>query len=124
MCTLSFKGLGYSKSFVKNYRSIKDMLVNNEESQIQVTFKDDSICIKCPHLIEEDNCVFQEKINKLDHRHAQVLKLVDQEILTWKQAKERIKLNMTKEKFHDSCDGCEWKKYGVCEEALHKLISP
>jgi len=30
---------------------------------------------------------------------------------------------MNVEKFHNACQGCSWKEYGVCQQALEDLIS-
>jgi hypothetical protein len=122
LCTLGFKGLGYSSKFIKNYHSIKKQLLTNEDTGILVTFKDDSICKSCPNLISKDFCKFQAKIEALDKLHIDALSLKDEEIISWADAKLRIKQKVSLEKFHIICSSCEWKALGICEEALKKLI--
>lgn len=121
LCTLGFEGKGYSVSFIKNYKQIAKLLKGQEEELIQVVTGLDSVCNACPHQRTADQCHYQEKIDGLDKAHAEVLRLKEGEILSWKQAKERIKDHMTLEKFHQSCARCEWKGMGVCEQALRKL---
>ncbi|NRB10414.1 MAG: DUF1284 domain-containing protein [Rickettsiaceae bacterium] len=122
MCTLSFKGKGYSLGFVRNYKKIHKQLCENEDTIIEVAEYMDDICHACPHKLDEVVCKSQEKILKLDKAHREILQLKDKENLTWRKAKERIKQHMTIEKFHQACDGCEWKKFGVCEKELKNLL--
>lgn len=123
MCTLGFRGKGYSLGFVKNYKKIAKRLEDNEDTLIEVVAAIDDICISCPHKISESLCQKQDQILKLDKAHSKVLKLTTGTIISWKQAKARIKKYMDVEKFSLSCNGCSWKKYGVCEHALEELIS-
>lgn len=122
MCAISFKGLGYSPLFVKNYWHVVNTVRENQNTSIKVTYKDDVICSKCPHLLESGECTSQAKIEHLDKQHAKILQLQDGEILTWAQALSRIKQNMSIPKFHEACVGCEWKSLGICEEALTNLL--
>lgn len=121
MCTLGFRGKGYSLGFIKNYKKIAKLLQENEDHSIEVVPFMDDICGACPNKIDEVVCKSQEKILRLDKAHAEVLGLKAGDVLTWKEAKERIKNHMSLEKFHQACAGCNWKEYGVCEEALEEL---
>ncbi|EKE10358.1 MAG: hypothetical protein ACD_16C00049G0002 [uncultured bacterium] len=117
LCTLGFEGMGYSPEFVENYTEINDTLQNNEEHPIQVSSGSDSICAVCPHH-KEGMCGTEEKIRALDERHCQALELSPGDVLTWAEAKQRIKDKMTLEAFHVACRGCQWKELGLCEKAL------
>ena len=121
MCTVGFKGKGYSLGFIKNYKKIVARLNSNEDTLIQVVENMDSICSPCPNKIDDVLCKHQEKINNLDNSHAKALKLKIGEVMSWKDAKKRIKKHMTIEKFNQACSGCQWKKYGVCEQSLKEL---
>jgi hypothetical protein len=122
LCTLAFKGKGYSLGFVKNYKNIVKELNEDADTLIEVVEYMDDICSACPNKIDEIICQSQEKIIKLDKAHKNVLSLKIGDTLSWNQAKERIKNNMSVEKFHKACDGCSWKQYGVCEQTLIELI--
>ena len=122
MCTLGFRGKGYSLGFVRNYKKIAQQLNENEETQIEVVQFMDSICSACPNKIDEIVCKTQDKISKLDAAHSAALSLKVGDIFTWKQAKEHIKKNMSVEKLHTACHGCSWKEYGVCQQSLENLI--
>ena len=123
MCTLGFRGMGYSPSFVKNFKELKSQITENPEAVIQLQSKTDHICGPCPHNMGQGVCSKQKKIEVLDDRHLKALDLHNGVILKWEDALTRIKSHMTLEKFHDACEGCEWKSYGVCEEALKELNS-
>ena len=120
LCTLGFEGKGYSPPFVENYRQIVEALHKNEELPIQVVDGKDSICQACPHQ-KEGKCTEEEWIQALDGRHRHILNLKPGDILSWKEAQQRLKENMTLEKFHQACTGCQWKSLGICEKALKKL---
>ena len=121
MCTISFRGKGYSLSFIKNYKNIVQQLRADENSIIEVVEYMDDICAPCPNKINNVVCKMQDKILKLDRHHKEYLGLEIGQQITWKEAKQLVKDKMTIEKFHKSCQGCDWKKYGVCEQALHDL---
>ena len=120
LCTLGFQGKGYSPDFVENYQHIVDAIQKDEELAIQVVACEDSICRACPHQGEK-GCRVEEKIQELDARHAQILRLKQGDLLSWAEAKKRLKDDMTLDGFHQACSGCEWKALGICEAALKKL---
>lgn len=123
MCTLGFRGKGYSLDFVRQYKKIVQQVNDDEQTEIEVVSYMDNICAACPNKIDEVNCKAQVKILKLDSNHSMYLMIKPGDILTWKKAKEKIKQYMTIEKFHLACTGCSWKEYGVCEQALNDLIT-
>ena len=120
LCTLGFQGKGYSPHFVENYKQIVEVIQKDEELPIQVVVHEDFICRACPHQ-DMGGCAVEEKIKGLDARHAQILRLKQGDVLSWREAKQRLRDYMTLEGFHQACSGCEWKELGVCESALKKL---
>jgi hypothetical protein len=121
MCTLSFKGLGYNDSFVRNYYGISEIIRSNPDTPIKVTLSLDSICSPCPNNLG-NQCKTELKISELDSKHAEILHLKEGEYVPWKEAKIRIKNYMTIEKFHQACSNCEWKNLGICEKTLKELL--
>ena len=122
MCTLGFRGHGYSLSFVKNYKKVVQRL-QQEDALIEVVGNMDVVCSSCPNMLSETLCKTQEKISKLDERHKKLLNLQEGEVLSWKEAKARIKKHMSIEKFEYACSDCSWKDYGVCQKALEDLLA-
>lgn len=123
MCTLAFSGKGYSLGFIKNYKKIVQEINNDEDTLIEVVEYMDSICSPCPNKLDDTLCKSQSKIVKLDNAHKKILELKTGESISWRKAKNRIKQNMSIEKFHSACNGCSWKQYGVCEQKLSDLIN-
>jgi len=121
MCTLGFRGKGYSLDFIKNYAKIVQDLNENEDILIEVVEYMDDICVVCPNKLSEKTCKAQDKILKLDQEHSKVLNLIVGEVISWRNAKELIKKCMSIEKFHNACNVCSWKRYGVCQQALESL---
>ncbi|HUX80489.1 MAG TPA: DUF1284 domain-containing protein [Alphaproteobacteria bacterium] len=120
LCTLGFQGKGYSPEFIENYTQIVEALQENEELPIEVVVGADSICEACPHQ-EKGKCTTEEKIQKLDSHHSQILSIRSGDVMTWKRGKELLREHMTIEAFHKACEGCQWKSLGVCEDSLRKL---
>lgn len=125
LCALGFRGRGYSPRFVKNFKNVAKALEKN--TSITVTFSMDSICAPCPHNLSNAKkpaplCTKQSFIDILDRRHADALHICDGDLFTWNEAKKRIQETLTVEIFHTLCDGCAWKNFGVCEEALRTLL--
>lgn len=123
MCTLSFEGKGYSDNFVKNYAEIAAAVKSNPSDEIiKISFSLDSICAPCPNQ-DGSKCNKQKLVDTLDSSHAKILEVKDGDTLSWNSALNLIKEKMTIEKFHNACNGCEWKKFGMCEQALKNLKS-
>jgi hypothetical protein len=120
MCTLGFQGKGFSPEFVANFQTIADSLQYDESILIEVVENTDSICSPCPHR-QNLSCEFQQKIETLDAAHKATLKIEYGDVLSWQKAKEKIQQHMTLSQFHQVCEPCQWKKLGVCEEALLNL---
>ncbi len=124
LCNLGFQGNGYSPEFTENFRLINALTVGAAGDagrvEIEVTLETDSICGPCPNR-NQSRCATQDKIDRLDEAHAEILSLKDGERLTWVEALARIKKEFSLEKFHKACAPCSWKDSGYCESALRKL---
>lgn len=124
LCALCFQGKGYSPAFVKNFQAIMDKLNyrNGGATPINIVRETDSICAPCPHR-QAALCASEANVQTLDRKHAAALKLSGTETLTWDEAKQRIKENISLNVFHETCSGCDWKASGICEQALTKFLS-
>lgn len=124
LCALCFQGKGYSPAFVKNFQAIMDSLNQHEggETPIRVVRITDSICAPCPHR-QAASCATESSTQALDHRHATALEITDGETLTWNEAKQRIRENISLDVFHQTCKDCEWKASGMCEQALTSFLN-
>ncbi len=118
LCTLGFQGVGYSSGFVNNFKDVIHTIQSGKS--ICVTLQLDTLCKPCPHH-NGTVCHTQAFISTLDQKHAKALELREGDILTWRDALERIKERIALETFHIICEGCSWKETGMCEEALRRL---
>jgi len=120
LCTLGFQGKGYSPDYVKNYASIVEALLQNEDLEIEVVAQSDSICAACPHE-REGECEQENKVQVIDKNHSNILGVKSGDVVTWRQAKQLMKNKMTVAAFHKACEGCKWQPMGMCEAALKQL---
>lgn len=118
LCTLGFRGKGYSPDFVANFSAIVARLT--DQSPIEVVESVDSICTPCPSN-RAGRCTDASKIEKLDQAHLEILDLTLGSVLTWGEAKTRIRDRMSVSDFNRACKSCSWKELGVCENALRDL---
>jgi len=121
MCSLCFQGKGYSDEFVENFFKIVNQLreENGDDVEIEVVAETDDVCAPCPSR-REKLCTKQVTIDQLDENHANVLRLKPGDVLTWGEAKQRIKEYMSLENFHQACAPCSWKSLGICEKILRE----
>ena len=123
LCALNFKGKGYSPSFVDNFKQIMQTLnaPDGDNAKIKVIDHLDAICEPCPHN-RGNTCAKQTKIESLDNRHAKALDIQAGDVLSWGEAKQRIKSKINVAVFHQICKGCSWKSLGVCEKGLRSFL--
>lgn len=123
LCALGFQGKGYSESFTLNMHAIVEEQLRVEGGDarvIQTVGMTDDICGPCPKR-RGRLCSNQPKIKTLDRSHASALKLSANEVLTWGEAKARIKKHVPVGSLKTVCAGCQWLEYGMCEAALKAL---
>ncbi len=125
LCSIGWKGMGYSPAFNKNM----DFIVNEQlkspggdEVLLKVVKFTDDLCSPCPHK-RDSLCSKQQTIETLDNAHSKKLNLFSGEILSWREAKQRIVKNVQPKDLDDICQGCQWLEYGVCKQSLKELIN-
>jgi hypothetical protein len=123
LCTLCFRGKGYSPAFVENFSVIVEQLngLGGGNTKIEVVAETDSICAPCPNK-RNKSCLTQEKISTLDQAHAAALQIKAGDSLTWKAAKELIARHITLTKFHQICASCNWKSLGICQNVITEFL--
>lgn len=125
LCSLGFRGKGYSERFTANMSDIIDgrlRAAGGDDVTIIVTGATDDICAPCPKRYGT-LCESQEKIAALDARHARALGLFDGTKITWGDAKRRIVKRVLPGSLASLCKGCQWLDLGLCEQALSNLHS-
>lgn len=123
LCSLGFEGKGYSEAFTANMTAIvmgRLRARNGDATLIEVIAALDDICAPCPKR-RGSACATQDKIDALDHAHAEALGLRPGDRLSWGEAQNRIRARVPPGSLKTLCRGCEWEPYGMCEAALSRL---
>ena len=124
LCSIGWKGMGYSPAFSKNMDFIVNEQLRSTDGDkvlLKVVKFTDDLCSPCPHK-RDKLCSKQETIETLDNAHSKKLNLITNEILSWKEAKKRIIQNIKPKDLDKICQGCQWLEYGVCKQSLKELI--
>ncbi len=123
LCALGYRGKGYSDAFTANMTQIVTygLFANGgDHTLIRVRTAADSLCAPCPKRRGE-GCTNQAEIDALDGRHAAALNLKQGDVLTWGQAKMRIRAKVQPDDLDSLCAGCKWLELGLCKSALSDL---
>ena len=123
LCSLGFQGKGYSGEFTANMSAIVDGRLRADgggDVLIEVVGAADDICAPCPKR-RGALCESQDKIARLDARHARALGLFVGTQLTWNEARRRIVKRVPPGALSQLCAGCQWLELGICERALSEL---
>lgn len=123
LCSLGFRGKGYSDAFTANMARIVDDRLRapgGDDVMIEVAAATDDICTPCPKR-RGTLCTSQDKIATLDTRHSRALGLFVGTRLTWGEAKQRIRANVPPGALTQLCAGCQWLDLGLCEAAVKEL---
>lgn len=123
LCSIGFRGKGYSDAFTANMSAIVDGRLRaqyGDDVMIEIVGATDDICTPCPKR-RGALCETQDKINTLDARHAHALGLFVGTCLSWAEAKQRVIKRVPSGSLGQICAGCQWLEHGMCEDALAKL---
>ena len=118
LCTLGFKGKGYNPAFIHNFQIYKNCLELEPTMPLELRFETDVICAACPHQ-RGLKCEQEEKVQAIDRRHAQILRLKEGDRLSWNEAKQRIREHV--DSLTELCEGCPWLALGICQNAVDAL---
>ncbi len=119
-CTVAFQGKGYSPEFVAGYSKVKALLEAEPQTAVSLSSTADAVCEPCSFR-RGDGCETQEKIDRLDHAHAEALGAEDGETRPWSEWVARLRDRVTVEAHPRICAGCQWLPLGICESALRQL---
>ena len=83
LCTQGYSGKGYSEEFVENMTIITDYLRNNINAVADIVFSTDDICGKCPHMLGDNLCERNDKVNMLDKKVISYFNIKEIATSTW-----------------------------------------
>lgn len=118
-CLLGYRGMGYSKEYVKNMTRLHQILRDNPKTWIKIVEGPDQLCEKYPNS-GEYHC---QNANIYD-RDAAILEKMELKIghiLTWEEIESRIKTHVSPSVIQVVCETCTWRSYGVCEEGIQDI---
>ena len=125
LCMLGFRGLGYSKEFVRNMTRIVRCIRDIPEAAIKLIETCDVICRACPHR-EDGVCgkspVQDERPGDLDRAVLAVLGYEVNARTTSGEAYRRIASRIDPADIGRLfCTRCEWRERGYCVSGLAEL---
>ena len=124
LCSIGFAGKGYNEAFTANMANIVNGQLrtgDGRDVRILITARADAICAPCPLRVGLD-CQKQEKIERLDAAHAEILGLKPGELTTWGACLDRVRANVRPDDLDTICAGCEFLPLGICKAALSDLL--
>nr|WP_256445047.1 DUF1284 domain-containing protein [Paracoccus sp. J56] len=121
LCAIGWQGSGYSPEFTANMDSIvRDRLRADPQTPVLITGMADSICAPCPSR-RGMGCLGDERIRRLDRRHAAALGIRPGQRMTWAEAQGRAVDSLQPRDLARICSGCQWLDLGICQSALARL---
>ncbi|EDS76524.1 conserved hypothetical protein [Clostridium botulinum C str. Eklund] len=120
LCIQGYLGNGYSKEFTKNMDVIVENLKVNPNIILKVINKVDDICRCCPNKLKNNLCESQEKVNNLDSKVLEFLKIEPNREYIYEELVKYIKENLTYDMFYDICKNCGWFSMGYCKSQLFR----
>ncbi|MCF0237834.1 MAG: DUF1284 domain-containing protein [Sphaerochaetaceae bacterium] len=103
-----WEGKGYSEE----YTNLVDNLlpkIKEELIPITITFKADTLCKACPHLVE-GKCDSQDKVLVFDKKVTELCDLKDGQRVTWNEMFDLVTTKIMNEQglFKSICSNCSW----------------
>lgn len=127
LCTLGFRGLGYSENFVENMSRLVDQLHSSPAALIEITDKPDDICLPCPFLgasgCQQKGSESEERVRNRDRAVIEKLGLTVGLRLSWAEIARKIGTLVNTGDLDKLCQECDWLPYGYCTEGLKNLKS-
>lgn len=109
LCIQNYKGKGYSNEFTYNMEKVIEKL--RLEDKVEIIFKEDSICCKCPNKNGKGECITTDKVKEIDKK---VIKYFNIEEKVYVYSKLNTKVNIDEKMKKDICGSCEWYIKKVC----------
>ncbi|KEH91366.1 hypothetical protein Z965_00555 [Clostridium novyi A str. BKT29909] len=119
-CIQGYLGNGYSEKFIKNMDKIVEKLKANPSIILKVINKVDDVCRCCPNKLENNLCESEKKVDNLDLKVLEFLKIEPNREYVYEELVKYIKENLTYDVFYDICKNCGWFNMGYCKSQLFK----
>lgn len=117
-CIFFYRGLGYNQEFVDGMNKTLDFLNKNPNSKIKLAVKCDNLCSNCPNKQNNDTCLTNNNVKKLDFKTLDTYNLKNNHVYSFEEIILKIYKNFDKDKFNKICNTCNWYKEGVCADIV------
>jgi len=117
LCTQGYSGKGYSEAFVENMTVITDYLRNDINAVVNIVFSTDDICGKCPHMLGDNLCESNDKVNLLDKKVILYFNIKEKSY-KYMDIIHEINTKMTPSIMDDICGTCEWYPISACRKNI------
>ena len=130
LCTVLYKGKGYSAGFVDNMNHAVDEL--KAGSTVRIITSPDKICSHCPNAREDGTCALDDEnktaflpkskdsISSFDSLILDKLCLTEGVCYSSSAIFELAKEKIDRDFFTSCCHTCRWYKEGLCNYDLYK----
>lgn len=115
LCMQSFRGKGYSPSFVMAMQETIDTLRKEPQTIIDLEANFDSICASCPK--KDGPCRENDGVVKMDRKVLERFSLTEGE-MAYEKALAQVYTAFTEEDFEYICQSCSWYAQGYCRQEL------
>lgn len=116
LCSVLYKGRGYSSLFNKNMTCVVDNL--RKGCMVELGSSPDAICTDCPNLKEDGSCRLDENkcknIMSLDESVLSRFGFQSGEVYASQKLYRKIRNNCREDDFDLWCQNCRWRKEGLC----------
>lgn len=108
LCSLHYRGAGYSEAFTDNFTAIAEASRTRPTSVVEVAGLADGICKACPSLQPDgESCQYQESIMRRDQALLDAMGWAPGQQLVLADAHWQV-LARREELMGRVCAGCEW----------------
>ena len=119
LCSLGFRGLGYSPAFAENMAAVLRAWDAAPESPVAVTEAPDVICAAFPP-DQPGHCGDAEVIAR-DRRVLQAIGLPSGSVRSWADLRLRVRRAFAPGDLATLCATCPWLPLGHCADGLARL---
>jgi hypothetical protein len=125
LCLLGFRGEGYSPAFVREMRTLHEILGGDPARPVRLLAAPDRLCTSCPNL-GPAGCTLggpehEEHMRRQDEDVLSRLGVAEGGVLPWGEVLRRVGTNVRGGDLPAICTTCPWLHLGWCAEGIERL---
>jgi hypothetical protein len=115
LCTVLYRGEGYSGTFCDNMTQKVQELKADQEEPLMLVTDPDMICTRCPNRTPDDTCVDDKNhVKSKDLELLELFGLKENQLYSYRELLQCAEKKLDKENFLKSCGRCRWYQQGLC----------